>query len=452
MKSARSVDLLHGSILRGIILYTLPLAFSKILQLFYNAADLIVIGQCAGEQSLAAVGATGSLVNFCVNTFGAICMGTTLVVSRCYGAGDREGVHRMVHTSIPVAAISGVICMTFGLVFSRQLLQLMNTPSDILELSNTYLIFIFIGIPFLMLYNFASAIIMAAGDTRRPLFILLVSGLFNVAMNLLTVAVFHMDVAGVAIATALANVLSAVLSFVVLIRSEDMIHLDWRKLRIYRQELKDIFRLGLPASVQGALFSLSNMMIQTAINGFGSVVVAANSAAASIEGFVYVVLNSFGQAATAFVSQNMGAKQPGRAYRITYTCIAGVTVCVLAVGAVVYLLHAPLLSLYLDEPTPMMIGYGEQRLRVICLTYFLCGIMEVLVGTVRGMGNSFLPMLAGIFGSLGVRWIYLETVFEHWHTPLVLYLSYPFSWSVIIAIDLTVFFVLRRRLRRTNME
>ncbi len=444
------MDMTTGALLPKVILFSGPLVLSGILQLLYNAADIIVVGRFAGEQALAAVGSTGSLINLLVNVFMGLSVGASVVIARAFGAGDLKCVRDGVHTAISVAGISGVVVGVLGFVLARPLLELMNNPPDVIDLSTLYVRIYFCGMPFNMLYNFGAAILRAQGDTRRPLYYLTIAGLVNVALNLLLVIVFHLSVMGVAVATVISQIISAVLVLVCLVRSHGAIHLDVHSLKIHGTLLRDIMRVGLPAGLQGSLFSVSNVLIQSSINSFGSIAVAGNSAASNLEGFVYTAMNSIHQADLTFASQNYGAKAYGRVRRTMWVCLGTVVTIGLGLGMIFYALGTPLLSLYNNNPE--VIRYGLLRMGIILPTYFLCGMMDVMVGQLRGIGYSIMPMIVSLTGACLLRIVWIMTVFAvpEFHTLTVLYISYPVSWLATFATHMACYLVVVRKLPKTD--
>ena len=431
------MDMTTGALLHKVLMFSLPLVLTSILQLLYNAADVIVVGRFAGPQSLAAVSSTGALINLLVNIFMGLSVGSSVVIARAYGAGDVREVQQSVHTSITVAGIAGVGVGILGFFASRPMLQLMNSPENVIDLAALYMRIFFLGMPFNMLYNFGAAILRAVGDTRRPLYFLTASGLVNVLLNLLLVIVFRLDVAGVAIATVVSQLISAVLVLGCLLRSEGSIRLDPRSLRIHREPLIHIVRVGLPAGLQGSLFSISNVLIQSSVNSFGSIAMAGNGAAANLEGFVYVAMNAIHQAALTFASQNLGARKLDRVRRNMWVCLATVTVIGLSMGLVMLLLGRPLLFLYNDDPE--VIRYGLLRMAFILPTYFTCGCMDVIVGQLRGIGYSIMPMIVSLTGACLFRVVWIYTAFAASPTLNTLYISYPISWVLTFAVHLACY-------------
>ena len=442
------MDMCSGSLVRKIITFSIPLMLTGILQLMYNAADIIVVGQFTGKEALAAVGSTGSLINLLINIFMGLSVGTSVVIAQRSGANDHKGVHDAVHTSMALALYSGVGVALLGILAAKPLLELMGSPEDVIDASVLYMRIYFLGMPVNMLYTFGSAILRAVGDTRRPLLFLSVSGLVNVALNLVFVISFHMGVAGVAWATILSQAISAALVLHCLIRSDTAIRFEPRHTRIYREPMRAIARIGLPAGLQGSVFSISNVLIQSSVNSFGSITMAGSAASSNVEGFIYVAMNSFYQACLSFVGQNWGARRYGRVRRILWVCLGLVTAVGLAMGILCALLAPQLLSVYNTDPR--VIQQGVVRLSLIAATYCLCGIMEVCVGQLRGIGYSMVPMLVSIVGVCGVRigWIY--TVFAQDPRLEILFLSYPVSWAFTALVQFISYQRLQRRFPRED--
>lgn len=427
-----------------IILFSLPLMLSGILQLLYNAADIIVLGRFASDASAGAVGSTGSLVNLITNLFIGLSVGACTAAARWIGAKNEERLDRVVHTAICVSLIGGVFIGAVGIFASRSLLLLMNAPADsVLPLSTLYLRIYFAGMPANLLYNFGSSLLRARGDTRNPLIFLAISGVVNVGLNILFVTAFHMDVAGVGIATVCSQILSAALVIRHLVRIDGHCKLTLKKIRLHRDALGDILKIGLPAGVQGCIFSLSNVVIQSSVNSFGDLAIAGNAEAANIEGFVYTSMNAVSQGCLTFTGQNYGAGNKKNIDVTLLDCLVIATGIGLFFGLSVYFSGTFLLGIYTD--TPEVIEIGLNHLRIICTTYFLCGIMEVLVGTLRGIGHSVLPMVVSVLGVCGLRILYVYTVFAAHRTLAVLYLSYPISWLITAIVHAVCLFFVRRR-------
>jgi len=442
------LDMCSGPILKKMLVFTLPLMLSSILQLLFNAADIVVVGRFAGDNSLAAVGSTTALVNLLTNLFVGLSIGANVTAARLYGAKQNDALSRTVHTSIAVSLISGVILTFIGFFGAEKMLLLMSTPPEITELAAVYLRIYFLGITALMVYNFGSAILRAIGDTKRPLYYLMASGAVNVVLNLIFVICLKMDVAGVALATVISQCLSAALVVRCLMKEQGAIRLVLRSIKIHRQELLSIIRIGLPAGFQGIVFSLSNVVIQSAVNLFGNVVVAGNSAAANIEGFVYVAMNSFYQAVLSFMSQNFGAGNYKRLNKILITGELCVTAVGLLLGNLAVIFGEQLLSIYSDSPD--VIAAGMIRLRYISRLYALCGIMDVLVGALRGIGCSITPMIVSVIGACGLRLVWIATVFTipEYHSVETVFLSYPITWIITASVHLICYIIVRKRVKR----
>ena len=439
--------LTEGPLTPQIIRFILPLMATGILQLLYNAADSIVVGRWESTNALAAVTSVGSLINLLVNLFMGLSVGTSVAVAHDYGAKDYEGVSRTVHTSYLVSFLGGVFVSAVGMIFSRQFLIWMKSDPAVLPLSTRYLRIYFVGSTANMGYTFGSSVLRSVGDTRRPLYFLSISGLANVLLNMLFVIVFRMGVAGVAWATVISQILSAVFVIVYMMHSRECFRFEWKKLRIHPDKLKKIVTVGLPAGLQGTVFSISNVIIQSSVNSFGALVMAGNGAAASIEGFTYIAMNSVYHASLTFVGQNVGARRLDRINKVIFRCLIIVTVIGLFFGIVSNLLAGPLLSVYLPD-APDAVAYGRIRLSYIALPYFLCGMMEVMVGGQRGMGLSLIPMINALVGSCLLRIVWIATVFAAHHTLFMLYISYPISWLVTTAAHSVVYGIKLHRLKR----
>lgn len=442
------IDMCSGSVLKKLVLFCFPLMCSGMLQLLFNAADVIVVGRFAGDEPLAAVGATSSLVNLFTNIFIGLSVGSNVLTARFLGASNKGEIEKTVHTSISLALISGGFLAVAGFALSPFLLKWMETPETVLPLATLYLRIYFLGMPAMMLYNFGSAVLRAIGDTRRPLYYLTVSGVLNVVLNLLFVIVFRMSVAGVALATVISQVLSAFLIIRCLAHEEGEIRLNLRRIRIDGVTLVKILQIGLPAGVQGTLFSLSNVFIQSSVNQFGDIVVAGNSAAGNLEGFVYIAMNSVYQGTISFVSQNVGAMKFNRVVRIVLTA----QVLVIAVGALmgntIVIFGEFFLGLYTDNPE--VVSAGMLRLLYICVLYALCGMMEVMVGALRGIGYSVMPMIVSLIGACALRLVWLATVFriEEFHRIETVYISYPISWFLTLVAHIICFLIVWRKFVR----
>ncbi|HIT08772.1 MAG TPA: MATE family efflux transporter [Candidatus Merdivicinus faecavium] len=447
-KKSYEIDMCNGPLLGKILRFAVPLMLSGILQLLFNAADIIVVGQFTGKEALAAVGSTGALINLLVNVFVGLSIGTNVLVAQYIGAQDVKNVSDTVHTSILVSLIAGTVLIFIGIFLAEPMLTLMGTPEDVLDQATLYMRIYFIGMPANMLYNFGAAILRAFGDTQRPLFFLFIAGIVNVVFNLIFVIVFHMGVAGVAIATVMSQTISAVLVLLCLLRADGMYKVYWKQLKIHKDKLLGMARIGLPAGLQGAIFSISNVLIQSSINSFGSVVMAGSTASSNIEGFVYTSMNAIYQANLSFTSQNVGARKYSRINRITLLCVGTVTVVGLVMGVGATLLGTPLLRIYNSDP--QVIAYGLERMRIACMPYFLCGVMDVMVGSMRGLGYSILPMVVSLAGACGIRILWIFTVFAADRTIDVLFLSYPVSWGITAIVHMICFLFARRKFPKTD--
>ncbi len=440
----KSIDMTQGSILSKVLLFALPLMLGNLLQLLYNAADLIVVGRFAGSSATASVGATsaisGLIVNFCVG----ISVGASVLVSRYFGAKNAEKVHRSVHTAIALSFVAGIVAMALGLIFSRPLLTLMGTPKGkVLEGAVLYMRICFMGVPATMVYNFGASILRAIGDTKRPLYILSVSGIVNVILNLVLVICFHLGVAGVAIATAVSNYISAVAVLCCLSKTKESHKLYFKKIRFYKTEVIDALTIGIPAGIQSSVFAIANSTIQSAVNSFGADSMAGNAAAGNIEGFVYTAMNAFYQATLTSVSQNYGAKQEKRIYKTIKVCLIAVIVTGLVLGVLSVVFAKPLLGIYITD-SDKAIDYGVTRMMYMGLPYFLCGIMEVMAGVLRGTGHSNLSMVNSLLGACGLRVLWVSCVLPLNHTPEMLFLCWPISWIAVIAMHTIGFLVVRK--------
>ena len=438
------IDMIHGPLAGKLLVFAIPLMLSSILQLLFNAADVIVVGRWSGKEALAAVGSNTSLINLMVNLFVGFSVGTNVVVARDLGAGREEDVRDSVHTSIALSLVSGVVLMGLGLLLSRQMLELMGSPEDVIGLAAVYLRIYFCGMPGNMLYNFGAAILRAQGDTKRPLYFLTAAGIINVILNLVFVIVFHMDVAGVALATIISQYVSAILVLLTLMRDKGPLRVDLRALRLDMKVVRRILQVGLPAGFQGMVFSISNVVIQSSINSFGSTVVAGSAASSNIEGFVYAGMNAFYQTALTFTSQNYGACECKRVDRIMGLCLPYSGLIGLVLGNLAYLFGYPLGSIYAPGQEEV-IAQAVDRLSICCTTYFLCGLMDTQVGVLRGIGYSVVPMIVSLVGSCALRLLWVATIFQLNRTPEMLYLSYPVSWAITAATHFVFFLFIRKR-------
>lgn len=437
----------EGPLLGKMLVFTVPLICSSILQLLFNAADTVVVGKYAGKEALAAVGSTSALINLLVNLFVGLSVGANILVSRYYGAKKEEDISDTVHTSMLVAGLAGIALAVVGNVFAKRLLLWMGSPDDVVDLAALYMKIYFAGMPVTLIYNYGSSILRAIGDTKRPLYYLFTAGVINVVLNLLFVIELDLSVAGVALATVIAQAVSAGLLLRCMYRMEGSCRLEPKKLKIHREKVWLLLRHGLPAGLQGSVFSFSNVLIQSSINSFGSVAMAGSSAASNLEGFVYASMNAFQQTALCFTSQNLGGGKPERIRKVLWNCLGLVTVVGVVMGGGFYLLGKPLLGIY--SPDPEIIAYGLVRLKWITRIYFLCGLMDTMVGMLRGLGSAVVPMIVSMIGACGFRIIWIQTIFAQHHLLDVLYISYPVSWIITAGTHMICYFILWKRIKKT---
>ena len=425
------IDMLNGPVMPKLLSFALPLMLSSMLQLTFNAADVIVVGRFEGDAALAAVGAPGSLINLLVNLFPGLSVGANVIVAQCFGAGNFKETRDAVHTSVTLSLISGVLVGIVGFFLAGTFLSMMNTPDEVLPLATAYMRIYFLGMPANMLYNFGAAILRAIGDTRRPLTYLTIAGVVNVLLNLLFVIVFHMGVSGVALATIISQVISAALVLLCLMRSDGAIKVELKKLRLDMGKVWQIAKVGLPAGLQGMVFSISNVLIQSTVNSFGKTVVAGNTTASNLEGYIYVAMNSIYQGAITFTGQNVGARKYERIGRVARDSLMTVFAIGAALGGLLMLFKVPLFHIYTEDDA--VIAAAGIRTSIIAPTYFLCGMMDTMVGLLRGMGSSVTPMIVSIMGACVLRVVWILTIFPLDPTLTMLYISYPISWAVTFA-------------------
>lgn len=440
------IDMCNGPLLPKILVFSIPLMLSGILQLLFNAADIVVVGRYTGNEALAAVGSTGALINLLVNLFIGLSVGVNVMVAKYYGARREEDIHDTVHTAILIAVLAGAVLTIVGILLARPLLTLMGTPGDVIGGATSYMQIYFCGMIGTLVYNFGGAVLRGVGDTRRPLYILFAAGVVNVIFNLIFVIYFEMGVAGTAVATAISQFLSAGLILYCLAKSDASYRFQIKDLCIDARKLKEMAGIGIPAGMQGAVFSISNVLIQSSVNSFGSVAMAGNTAAANIEGFVYVAMNTFHQSALSFTSQNFGSHQFKRIQKVAWLSLGMVTVTGMVLGMGAYLAGNQLLLIYTSDAE--VISYGVLRMGIICAPYFLCGIMDVMSGCLRGLGHSVLAMVVSMLGACGLRILWIYTVFAMSPRLEVLFLSYPVTWTVTFLVHMICFTVVMRRLRK----
>lgn len=448
---SNQVDMTKGPLLTKIIAFAIPLMLTSMLQLLYNAADILVVGKFAGDVSLAAVGSTGALISLIVNVFVGLSLGTGVVLSQAIGAKNNSRIHRIVHTSMLLSLFLGLFVGLLGFVLCKPLLILMSTPADVLNKATLYMQIYFLGMPGFMVYNFGAAILRSAGDTKRPLVILALSGLANVVLNVIFVGAFNMDVAGVALATIISQYISAVWVVLILVKENADYKLVISKLRIYKNELSRIISYGLPSGIQSGFFSISNVLIQSSINSFGTVIVAGNSAAGSLESFVYTAANSIAQTAMTFSGQNSGAGDYKRVKKVLVECSLLSLGAGIVAGAILILFRTPLLTLYTDSLE--VIKAGSVRINIICMFYGLCGTMDTAANVTRGMGKSIVPMFITLIFVCLVRVVWIFTVFKVMNTVECIYWSYPITWAATSIVQYIYFnFVYKAKVSKTSIS
>ena len=437
------IDMCNGSIMDKLISFSLPLMLSGILQLMFNAVDIVIVGRFTGKEALAAVGSTTSLINMFTNLFIGVSLGSNVLAARFYASGRTKEMSETVHASVMFALVSGIVMAFVGLVFSRFALELMGTPADVIGQSTLYMRIYFMGMPFFMLYNYGASILRAVGDTRRPLVFLVISGVLNAGLNMFLIIVFHLGVAGVAIATVISQMVSCVLVLRCLYRSEESYQLRFSKLTIKWIYLKQIFQVGIPAGIQSTVINFSNALLQSSVNSFGSTAMAGYTAANNILGFLYVSVNSVTQACMSFTSQNYGVGNYRRMDKILADCVLLSVGISLLLGCGSYFFGPELLAIYTSDP--QVIQCGTEILAYTTVTYFLCGLMDLFPGPMRGMGHSAVPMLLSIIGTVGTRIVWIFGFFPHHRTLGFLFLSYPASWILSIILQVICLYFVRKK-------
>ena len=441
------IDMCNGTLMDKLISFSLPLMLSGILQLLFNAVDIIVVGRFTGSQALAAVGSTTALINIFTNLFIGISLGANVLAARFYASGKEKEMSETVHTSITLALISGLVMALAGVLLARFALNLMGTPNDVIDQSVLYMRIYFLGMPFFMLYNYGAAILRAVGDTKRPLFFLVISGMTNAVLNLVLVIVFHMGVAGVAIGTIVSQLISSILVLRCLYTSNTSYRLYFSKLGSKTQYLKQIFQVGIPAGIQSTVINLSNALLQSSVNSFGSVAMAGYTAANNIFGFLYMSVNAVTQSCMSFTSQNYGVKKLKRMDRVLLDCMilsVGVT---LTLGCGAYFFGPELLKIYTSDAD--VIRCGVEVLAFTTVPYFCCGIMDLLPGALRGMGYSGVPMILSIIGTVGTRIVWIFGLFPAHRSLSFLFISYPVSWILTILMQAVCFCFVRKHVHQS---
>ncbi len=441
-----------GGTYSHILRFVIPMIIMSVLQVLYNAADMIIVGRFDSETALAAVGSTSSAIHLTINLFIGVSSAANVVVARKYGAKNTEGLSKVVHTSIALALISGILVAVFGIFASKKILLLMGSPEEVIDLSTLYMRIYYLGIPATMLYNFGSAILRAIGDTKRPLKYLTLSGIINIVLNFILIVFFKMSVAGVAIATAVSQIISAVLVIRCLVKTDECYKLYLNKIKIHMKELGELLYLGIPAGIQSSIFSMSNVIIQSSINSVGKIAMAGNAASSNIESVVYVAVNSYYHATVTYISQNFGAgdfKRIGKGLRAS--CVL-VTITGIIFGGFMCLVPEWIIGIY--SKVPEVISVGAQRLTYICALYFICGLMETLVAGIRGMGSSIIPMIISITGICGIRvlMVLICAPYKEIDDLIMLYISYPVSWTVTTSLHFISFLILKRKKEREYVK
>lgn len=449
-KNKYEIDMCNGSIMDKLISFSLPLMLSGILQLMFNAVDIVVVGRFSGSQALAAVGSTTALINIFTNLFIGISLGANVLAARFYASGRGKEMSETVHTAITLALISGIIMAGVGLLLAKLALELMGTPSDVIELSTLYMRIYFCGMPFFMLYNYGAAILRAVGDTKRPLIFLIISGVANAGLNMILVIIFHMGVAGVGIGTVISQLISCILVLRCLYKSEGCYQLRFSKLRIQKVYLRQIFQVGIPAGIQSTVINFSNALLQSSVNSFGSTAMAGYTAANNILGFLYVSVNAVTQACMSFTSQNYGVGKYKRMDRVLINCLILSVVISGVLGCGSYAFGTEILKVYTEDPK--VIQCGLEILSMTTVTYFLCGIMDLFPGALRGMGRSGVPMILSIIGTVGTRIVWIFMLFPQHRSLKFLFISYPASWLFTIVMQVICFYFVRKQVHAKGRE
>ncbi len=449
-KNKYEIDMCNGSIMDKLISFSLPLMLSGILQLMFNAVDIVVVGRFSGSQALAAVGSTTALINIFTNLFIGISLGANVLAARFYASGKEKEMSETVHTAITLALISGIIMAGVGLLLAKLALELMETPSDVIELSTLYMRIYFCGMPFFMLYNYGAAILRAVGDTKRPLIFLIISGVANAGLNMILVIIFHMGVAGVGIGTVISQLISCILVLRCLYKSEGCYQLRFSKLRIQKVYLRQIFQVGIPAGIQSTVINFSNALLQSSVNSFGSTAMAGYTAANNILGFLYASVNAVTQACMSFTSQNYGVGKYKRMDRVLINCLILSVVISGVLGCGSYAFGTEILKVYTEDPK--VIQCGLEILSMTTVTYFLCGIMDLFPGALRGMGRSGVPMILSIIGTVGTRIVWIFMLFPQHRSLKFLFISYPASWLFTIVMQVICFYFVRKQVHAKGRE
>lgn len=441
-KNKYEIDMCNGTIMDKLISFALPLMVSGILQLMFNAVDIIVVGRFSGSQALAAVGSTTALINVFTNLFIGVSLGANVLAARFYAAGKDKEMSETVHTAITLALVSGVVMAVIGLVFSRWALEIMGTPADVINQSSLYMRIYFLGMPFFMVYNYGAAILRAVGDTKRPLMFLIVAGVINAVLNMFLVIAFHMGVAGVAIATVISQMISCLLVLRCLYKTDSSYQLRFSRLCMKKFYLAQIFQVGIPAGIQSTVINFSNALLQSSVNSFGSTAMAGYTAANNVLGFLYASVNAVTQACMSFTSQNYGVGKYKRMDRVLLNCGILSFIIAFVLGCGSYIFGGEILKIYTEDPE--VIRCGVEILSITTVPYFLCGIMDLFPGALRGMGHSGVPMILSIIGTVGTRIVWIFWIFPQNRSLYTLFISYPASWAITIVMQVICFIFVRR--------
>ena len=448
MAKSNEIDMLHGPLLMKILVFSLPLAASSVLQQLFNSVDVAVVGHFASSQALAAVGSNGPVISLLINLFLGVSMGANVIISNHIGQNDDEGIQKAVSTAFTTAIISGLILMCLGVAAAKPILTIMGTPDDVLTLAATYLRIYFLGIPFFLIFNFGAAILRSMGDTKRPLYILVIAGIVNTVLNLFFVIVLKMSVAGVAVATGIANLVSALLIIRLLCKEKAPFRLHLNKIGVVWSELKRMLMIGIPAGLQGMVFSFSNVLLQTAINGYGSDAIAGSAAALNFEYYCYFVIAAFNGAAISFIGQNYGAGNKERVKRIYWICLTLSVVCCGVLNELFVWQHSFFLSFFSNDPNVQ--AYGATRMDIVLAWQFIASSYEISASSLRGMGKSMLPTILTVFGTCLLRIVWVYAVCPVWHTFDVIMLVYPVSWCLTGIMVCTAYYITARKKLRTT--
>ena len=446
-KSVFEMDMCSGPLMGKLISFAVPLILSSNLQLLFNAVDIIVVGKYSGSHSLAAVGSTTALINLLITLLIGISLGTNVLAGRFYACHDEEKMQQVVHTSMAFALAGGTVIGLLGILGSGPALHLMGTPDSVLKDALLYIRVYFLGMPFFMMYNYGAAVLRAVGDTKRPLLYLVIAGILNAGLNMILVIVFHMGVLGVAVATVISQIVSCLFVLKCLLKTDGCYKLHIEKMKINTDYLLPLFRIGLPAGIQSLVINFSNVLLQSSVNSFGDIAMAGYTAANNIFGFLYVTVNSFSQTCMSFMSQNYGAGKRKRMDRVFWDCMllsVGVT---LTLGCGVYYFGEQILGIY--TPSPQVIQCGMEVFLYTTTTYFICGIMDLIPGAMRGVGYSTVPMILSVIGTVGVRIFWIYCVFPTHHALDILFISYPLSWIITVIMQVICFIFVRRRVRKS---